>query len=432
MPDPRPDGGGSTPGVLDGIRVVEFAQNAAVPYCGRLLAGMGADVVKVEPPEGDAMRRLADLGPGEARAYATINPGKRSMVLDLRADGAPEVRDGLFRWADVAIVGVKGSDLDRYGIGWDHARTVDPTLVHLTHTPFGPEGPAADEGGYDVLVQGLSGAGFLMNRSSDGVPLPTRPAVNDFGTGMVSALGVLAALRHRDRTGEGQRVDTSLLSTALGLGTAVLHRFEALADQDEADRSALADLRADGGGFDEQRDLYEGSALQGQTAFRLYFRTYATSDGLVSVAGLSPGLHARFHEVTGVERPPRDASAGSPEFLAVVDAAERCFAERTTEQWLADLRAAGYPCGRYNLPDEALDDPQVRANGFVVELDHPTFGRYTTAGMPVALGAAPTGLAGPSPGLGEHTDAVLAEIGLSAGRIIELRSAGTFGPVGSV
>ena len=280
--------------------MVEIAQNAAVPYCGRLLAGMGADVVKVEPPDGDAMRRLADLGPNEARAYAAINPGKRSIVLDLGTEDAGEVLHGLFRWADVVLVGVKGSDLDRFGIGWDHVREVNPRAVHLTHTAFGPDGPDADVGGYDVLVQALSGAGFIMNRSENGVPIPTRPAVNDFGTGIASALAVVAALWDRDRTGEGQRVDTSLLATALGLGTALLHRFEADGDDLRSFRSDLEEIRSSGGGFDEQRALYESDMLQGQTAFRLYFRTYATVDGLVSVAGLSPGLYRKFHEVTGL------------------------------------------------------------------------------------------------------------------------------------
>jgi len=411
-------------GVLDGIRVVELAQNAAVPYCGRLLAGMGADVVKIEPPGGDAMRRLGDLGSSEAKAYAAINPGKRSIVLDLGSDDAAEVLDGLFRWADVVLVGVKGSDLARFGIGWDRVRAVNPSVVHLTHTPFGPEGPDAEVGGYDVLVQALSGAGFLMNRSQDGVPLPTRPAVNDFGTGIASALAVVAALWHRDRTGEGQRVDTSLLATALGLGTAVIHQFDADEDDLRAFRSEIRAIPSPGGGFDRQRELYEGGMLQGQVAFRLYFRTYATSDGLVSVAGMSTSLYRRFHEATGITRPPSGAGASDPGFLAVVDEAERCFASATTGHWMGVLRAIGYPCSRYNRPDEAIEDPQVVANDLVVGLDHPVFGHYVTTGMPLRMEATPVVVRGPSPCLGAHTVEVLTEIGFDPRRIEELLRAG--------
>lgn len=411
-------------GILNGIKVLELAQNAAIPHCGRLLAALGADVVKVEPPEGDAMRSLAQLAPNESRAYALINPGKRSIVIDLTAADAGEVIDALFRWADIAIVAFKGADLGRYNIGWEHAKTVNPKLIHLTHTPFGPEGPSADEGGYDVLVQGRSGVGFIMNRSEDGVPQPTRPAVNDFGTGMASAFAVMAALRHRDQTGEGQRVDASLLGTAMSLGTPILGRFpgddEVLAEFDED----LTVARSAGVNFDGQREMYEGRVLAGQGAFQLYFRHYATSDGLLSVAGLSAGLIEKFHKATGLPRPDRRDHT-TPEFQEVVSDAEALFASKTTAEWLAELRAVGYPCGPYHLPHHALDDEQVRANDFVVELEHPTFGTYTTTGMPVSFEKSPSGVPGPSPTFAADTEAVLAEAGIADGRIEELLAAGT-------
>ena len=212
--------------MLEGIKVVEFAQNLAIPACGRILAAMGADVVKVEPPGGDAMRATAGLGPRESRAFAQINPGKRGMAIDLRSSKASPVVDALFRWADVALVAFKGSDLVRYGLDWDHARLVNPRLIHLTHTPFGPRGDDAEVGGYDALVQAVSGMGFLMNRTENGTPVATRPAVNDAGTGIASVAGVIAALRHRDHTGEGQRVDTSLLGTAMSLSLGTHGFFE--------------------------------------------------------------------------------------------------------------------------------------------------------------------------------------------------------------
>jgi crotonobetainyl-CoA:carnitine CoA-transferase CaiB-like acyl-CoA transferase len=414
----------SQAGILAGIKVVEFAQNAAVPHCGRLLAGMGADVVKVEPPKGDAMRAGIKLAPHEAKPFAVINPGKRGIVLDLTTDGARQVVDRLFAWADVALVGFKQSDLARYGIDWDHARTINPRLVHLTHTPFGPEGPDADVGGYDTLVQGRSGAGFIMNRSENDTPISSRPAVNDFGTGMLSALGVVAALRHRDLTGEGQRVDASLLGTAMSLGTPVVHRFER-ADTDDiaASRAELRNARDAGAGFDEQRRLYEARMMRGNGAFRLYFRHYLTADGLISVAGLTLKLMGKFHDVTGLPVP-NLRQAEAPEFDALVHDAEALFRTRTTAEWIEALRAVGYPCGPYHVPYEALDDEQVRANGFAVDIEHPAFGNYTTSGMPLRFGAAPNVPYGPSPGLGQHTLEVLTELGFSADETAALRGAG--------
>ena len=211
---------------LVAIKVVEFAQNAAVPQCARLFAGMGADVVKVEPHSGDAMRHLAALAENESRAFATINPGKRAITLDLGADGAREVVDRLLVWADIALIGLKSADVTRFGLDWERVSAVNPGLVSLVFTAYGPSGPMADHGGYDMLVQAHSGIGFSMNRSENEVPLPTRPAFIDFASGSTAAVAVLGALRQRDQTGVGQQVDASLLGSALALGTPMLSSFE--------------------------------------------------------------------------------------------------------------------------------------------------------------------------------------------------------------
>lgn len=410
------------PGVLDGIKVVEFAQNAAIPHCGRLLAGLGADVVKVEPPTGDAMRLVAPLE-GEGRAYVLINPGKRSIALDLTSPDAPKVVDALFAWADVVLVAFKLPDLERYGLHWEHARTVNPRLVYLVHTALGPEGPDADQGGYDGLVQGRSGLGWVMNRSGGSAPQPTRPAINDFSTGFVSAFAVMAGLRHRDQTGEGQRLDTSLLGTAMSLATPTSIWFPSDADVlAELDEELLA-MRLAGLDFDTQRAHYESRVEPAKGAFQLYFRHYRTADGLISVAGMSPGLFAKFHEATGID-PPTVRDTNDPAFQATVDAAEARFASRTTEAWIETLQEVGYPCGPYNMPHESVFDAQVVANDFVVELEHPAFGPYTTSGMPLRMEKARCEIRSASPRLAEHTMDVMTEIGLAPAVVEALVEAG--------
>ena len=405
--------------LLEGIKVVEFAQNLAIPMCGRILAGMGADVVKVEPPTGDAMRSARDFGPTEAKAFSLINPDKRSIAVDLGSPQATQVIEGLFRWADVVLVAFKQSDLARYGIDWDHAQAVNPRLVHLTHTPFGPDGPDANQGGYDVLVQALSGMGFTMNRSEKGVPLATRPAVNDSGTGIAGALGVVAALRHRDQTGRGQRVDVSLLATALNLSLPTVSQFTG--DQPvgsySQEQSDMIDERDQGVGFDQLRHDFETNVMAGQRNFRLYFRHYATLDGLLTVAGLSRGLRAKFHDATGITRPAGTLTLADQEFQDIIEEAETLFASASTDHWIETLRGVGYPCGRYNLPFEALNDPQVRANWFVSDFDHPTAGTYSTPGMPLQFSDTPVGFSHGSPLFAAHTAEVLTEVGLSPAAI---------------
>ena len=410
-------------GVLDGVNVVEFAQNAAIPHCGRLLAGLGADVVKVEPPTGDAMRLIAPIE-GEGRAYVIINPGKRSVGLDLASPDAATVIDGLLAWADVALVAFKLPDLERYGLHWEHARTVNPRLIHLVHTALGPEGPDADQGGYDGLVQGRSGLGWVMNRSGGSAPQPTRPAVNDFSTGFVSAFAVMAGLRHRDQTGEGQRIDTSLLGTAMSLATPTSTWFPSDADGLAELDDELSVMRSAGLDFDTQRAHYESRVEPAKGAFQLYFRHYRTADGIISVAAVSSEQFAKFHAATGID-PPTVRDVNDPSFQAVVAAAEERFASRSTADWLEALHEVGYPCGPYNMPHEAVFDPQVVANDFVVELDHPAFGSYTTSGMPLRMEKARCEVRGPSPRLAEDTMDVMAEIGLDRKAVEELLVSGT-------
>ena len=413
-------------GVLAGVKVVEFAQNAAVPQCARLLAGMGADVVKVEPPTGDAMRHLAPLTGHESRAYATINPGKRAICLDLTAESSRPVADRLVQWADVALMGFKRTDLERFGLHWERVHELNPTLVSLEFTAYGPKGPEADQPGYDMLIQVFSGLGFSMNRTNDGVPLPTRPAFVDFSSGAMACVGVVAALRHRDRTGVGERVDASLLGTALSLGTPMFQRFEQDAEGLEQLREELDLLRQAGTGFVEQRAHYETRVNSG-FLFRVYVRPYRTADGLISISGFSPGLIARFHELTGLEQLPLSTQPGTPEFDRVVGAAEALFATKSTAEWLEALQQVGYPCARFNTPDEAVGEVQAIANDYVVDLDHPDFGGYRTIGMPFSFGTAPVGVSTPSPRLGEHTHQVLSELGMSDDEITTLNDTGVVG-----
>ena len=242
-------------GVLSGIRIIEFAQVVAVPVCGEILAGLGAEVIKVEPPSGDASRLIRPTrSKGSSRLFIVHNRGKRSITVDLGAARAREVIEPLVASADVVTTGFKRSDLPRYGLTYEQLSAIKPDLVYLESTPYGPEGPIADMGGYDPVAMGLAGVAFQAASEVRGAPKTMVPAFADFGTGFLGALGVTAALRHRDLTGEGQKVETSLLATALVYSSQSSNWVEG---EDEARVAALDEVlaaaRADGATFAEQQ-----------------------------------------------------------------------------------------------------------------------------------------------------------------------------------
>jgi crotonobetainyl-CoA:carnitine CoA-transferase CaiB-like acyl-CoA transferase len=422
------------PGALEGVRVLEVAQALAIPFAGLLLADMGADVVKVEPPEGDAIRHTMEpVLPGESKGFTLINRGKRTICLDITR---PEVRpalERLVRWADVVMVAMKPADLPRYRLSYPDLAAVNPRLIYLEHVPLGKAGPFGGDPGYDVVVQGISGTAVLTARESGGVPLNIRPAFNDMGTGMLSALGIVAALRHRDQTGEGQRIETSLLATAMALGNQLLSWFGATdPPRDEAFQAEVAGARARGAGFAEQRRIWEDHYLRGGYA-NVYFRHYRTKDGFISVGCLSPQLNARFRAVTGLHDPRTDpefdlgAEASRERLRELMGQAEDLFASRTTTEWLAALKAGGVPCGPLNFPPDAMRHPQLVENGYVVEMEHPLLGPYRTFGPPLAMDATPLRIRGSAPLLDEHTGSVLAEVGFGAEEVEKLRAMGVVG-----
>lgn len=422
------------PGALAGVKVVEFAQALAIPFAGVLLADMGADVIKIEPPAGDGVRHTMEpILPGESKGYTLINRGKRAICLDVTSAAARPVIERLAKWADVVMVSMKPADLPRYNLTYEHFRAMNPKLIFLEHAPLGKKGPFGGEPGYDVIVQSMSGTSVLTARERDGVPINIRPAFNDMGTGAFSALGIVAALRHRDLTGEGQRVETSLLGTAMALGNQLLSWFGVTDPPIEENyRAAMAEARANGAGFEAQRAIWERHYTRGGFA-NIYFRHYRTADGFVSVGCLSPQLNARFRATTGIKDPRQepDFELGSPESMArlqdLVHEVEALFASKSSAEWLTILRAGKVPCGPFNFPPDVFNDPQLLENEYIVEVEHPLFGLYKTFGPPIKMDATPTRISAPPPQLDEHTDEVLGQLGFTGDEIGALRSSGVAG-----
>ena len=390
---------------LAGYRVLELAHLVAGPVCGMLLADLGADVVKVEAPEGgDIARTVYDplLG-GDSAVFHTVNRNKRSVALDLRRPEGRAAFTRLVAGADVVVEAYRGGVAERLGIDYAALAAVNPRLVYCSLSAFGPEGPWRDKPGLDMLVQALSGLMAVTGEPGGGPVLCGAPVLDTLGA-FQAATGVLTALLHRERTGEGQRVDVSLLAGALLAHAARLSVF--LVTGEEPGR--------------------QGSAHP----YLVPFQAFAAQDGWIYVAAWVDRLWEPF--CAALERP---ALAADPRFAtradrlrhrdALVAEVAPVFRARTVQEWMARLEKHDVLCAPVNRYRDLADDPVVRASGMLVSQETPRAGRLTTFATPIRLSRTPGGIRAPAPALGEHTDAVLREAGLAPEEIARLRAAGT-------
>jgi len=389
---------------LAGLRVVEYAQYVAGPLCGVLLADLGADVVKVEPPGGDGYRRVMPVAPGIGRYFVPLNRGKRSVVVDLKTTQGRRTSAQLLGSADVVLHNFPRVRAERFGLGWDSLHTAHGALVVGRVSSFGTEGTLADAPAYDLVAQAR--AGLLTAHASRGDDVPVRAGgipMADLTAGFLLASGVLAALVRARETGEGELVDVSLLAAALAvqLQDLVWLDGEESAGVETADRAYLANRAAE---------------IAGGVAMNPYYRCFETADGFVAVACLNLAQRRAFLDLFGVE----DATIDAPDVVpldlgvrtaksAVTSEIARVFVERTTDAWVARLEAAGIPCGPVQRRESVHADPQVAAERLVGEIEQPGLGHVRLLAPFVRVGGEATAPLS-APALGADTEAVLAEL----------------------
>ncbi len=423
------------PGALHGVKVLEIAQVMAIPITGMLLSDMGADVVKLEPPWGDASRyTMQPVLPGESKSFAVLNRGKRSVGLNLADERSRPALEALVLWADVVLVSAKANDLLSFRIAYGDLKQINPKIIYLEHSGYGRKGPMADQGGYDLTAGGLSGLMALIGKERNDQPIYTQPAVLDLTTGVLSALAVTAALLAKETTGEGQRVETSLLSTAMFAQANVAHDFPAVEPNFRARFLAdLAEAREKGAAYSEMQALRFGSVRRA-AAGNIYYRYFKTKDSVISIGCLSPDLQQRFREALGLEDPRKEpgfdlqTDEGFERMKRFVKDTEALMQSKTTQEWLDLLLDRRVPASPVLFPEEAIDHEQVSANGYMVELDHELLGPYRTFAPPIRMDATPTEAQGPAPTLASHTEEVLREAGMSEQDIATLVENDIAGP----
>ena len=407
------------PPPLDGVTVLEFSEIIAGPYGGMLLADMGADVIKIEPPWGEPWRFQDSFIPNESRGFISLNRGKRSLPLDLNRPEAKRIIDQLIPDTDVVVINARPDVPYNLGIDWETLSAKNPRLIYCDNTAYGRKGPDSYRPGYDLIVQAMSGLMASEGKIVDGMPrhIVSTP-VADYATGIAIAWGVCAALYHRERTGKGQKVETSLMTTALNLQN---YRFIQVAAVDDERRAEFADElvrdRADGTAYEKIYERYLERFSARRHGFQVYYRTYQAKDGVLAVGCLSDRLRKRVSDLVGLDDirfqpgydPDSEETAAFNE--AMVTKAEELFRERTVEEWLTLFDEAGVPAGPVRFVEELTDDEHVVANGDVVELEHPLAGSLKMVGPLLKMTETPLEMRSSSPFLGEHSAEILGRLG---------------------
>ena len=403
---------------LEGIRVLDLSRVLAGPWCTQTLADLGADVIKIERPSaGDDTR---NWGPPflptadgreshESAYYLGANRNKRSVTCDIaQPEGQALVRE-LAEHCDVFIENFKVGDMARYGLDYASLTAINPRLVYCSLTGFGQSGPYAPRAGYDYIIQGMGGLMSVTGERDDlnGGPQKVGVAVADLFTGMYATVGILAALRHAERTGEGQYLDMALLDTQVAM---------------------LANLGANYL-VSDQAPGRMGNAHQNIVPYQV-FEVAPRADGgkdFIILAVGNDGQYAKFCEVAG-----RPDLASEPRFVKNADRVrhraelvpllEAVMKTRPKADWLSALEAAKVPCGAINSLDEVFADPQVQARGMVTHWQHPLRADLPLVSSPIKLERTPVRTDRPPPMLGQHTDEVLGELlGVDAARLATLR-----------
>ena len=390
------------PGALEGLRVIDLTQVMAGPFCSMLLGDLGAEVIKVEPPEGEYTRHERAIAPGVSASFLAVNRNKKGLVLDLKQPEGVAILRKLAATADVLVENYRPGVAKRLGIDFQTLREINPRLVYCSISGFGQTGPYASRGGFDLIAQGMSGI-MSATGSEGGPPVKVGVPITDLGAGLFAVFGILCALRARRVTGRGQLVDTSL--------------FEAGVQQTHW-QSAIYFATGQPPGPSGSAHILSAP-----------YQAFRAADGWLTIGGANQANWERVTRVLGAPewamdarfRTNADRMNNLPDLVALMS--ER-LKTRPAREWLAALEAEGVPCGPINSIADMAADPQTAAREMVIEFEHRRAGRTRALGLPIKLSASPGRVMRPAPLLGEHTREVLTEFGFSASEVEALLASG--------
>lgn len=377
---------------LSGVRVLEFCQIAAGPFCGMLLGDMGADVIKIEPPSGDAMRQWPPITAGFSENFSSVNRNKRSIALNLKSKENLDIALQLVTQADVLLENNRPGVMDRLGLGYDSVSKLNPSLVYCSISAFGQSGPRSQEGAFDVTMQGISGIMSVTGEEGE-PPIKCGVPLSDFATGLYAAFHISSALYERRSTGRGVHIDASMLGCSLGIAPLQVSEYF-------------------GTGINPKR-------LGSRHPRNAPYQAFKADDGYFVLAA---GNQRLFELVCNIiERPeliddPRfeNTAERAKNQSALTIILEEQFVTNTAEHWYTRFKDAGVPAAPINSYGEVLKDPQVLDQGWVQPLDLPNSGTTQTFAHPVMVSGRNLPIRKRPPILNEHYDEILEEIANAA------------------
>jgi crotonobetainyl-CoA:carnitine CoA-transferase CaiB-like acyl-CoA transferase len=386
---------------LAGIRVVDLTRILSGPFCSMFLADMGAEVIKIEDPdEGDPIRKQGETRNGYSLYFASFNRNKRSITLDLRAEEGKTILRDLIRGADVLVNNYRPGVMDRMGFDRDALRGLKPDIISCHVTGFGLDGPYRDRPSFDFIAQAMSGF-MSVNGVEGGPPMRAAPPLSDLVAGAYAAMGILAALVRRNRTGDGEEVSTALTDSMTSMLAFLATNYFATGRQ----------------------PLRTGN----DHALAAPYGMFEAADGQIAVAPANDTFYFKLLAALGL-----DHLTDHPDFQTNGDRFEQRAAinaeinartrTQTVAHWIEKLNAAGVPCGRILGLGEAFDDPQSRHQQMRITIDHPQYGPLDVLGFPIKFTDDPCRMHRQPPVLGADTDAILAELGRDAAAIAALRA----------